>query len=169
MVYSQDVVIIFKKPLKKGNIWCMLYNMINKSLFTSNSSEWETPQDLYDELNLEFRFLLDPCATHDNKKCDFYMTKDIDGLHESWFGYKSVFMNPPYGREIGKWIKKAYEESQRGCVVVCLLPARTDTRWFHDYCLKGEIRWIKGRLYHTDQNGKSGRAPFPSMIVIFRP
>lgn len=147
----------------------------NKALFTSNSSEWETPQELYDELDREFHFDLDPCATDENKKCDFYFTKKDDGLTLPWNWTNlhgetehKVFMNPPYGRKISEWVKKAYDESRRGCVVVCLLPARTDTRWFHDYCLRGEIRWIKGRLYHTDQHGKTGRAPFPSMIVIFR-
>ena len=136
---------------------------------SSNSSEWETPQDLFNELNKEFHFTLDPCATRKNAKCGQYLTKRHDGLKVSWSDYSSrIFMNPPYGREIGKWIKKAWEESQKGALVVCLLPARTDTKWFHDYCIRGEIRFLRGRLYFTDQNGKNGRAPFPSMIVIFR-
>lgn len=150
--------------------------MINKALFTSNSDDWETPQELFDELDKEFNFQLDPCATVENTKCPFYYTKEDNGLEKSWKVYEingriwkphfeSVFMNPPYGKDIGKWIKKAYEESLKGCLVVCLLPARTDTRWFHDYCLKGEIRWIKGRLRFS---GKKNSAPFPSMIVIFR-
>lgn len=143
--------------------------MLNKSLFTSNSGEWETPQELFNELDKEFDFELDPCATDANAKCTRYYTKEDDGLLEEWGWGESheirrVFMNPPYGQEIGKWIKKAYEESQKGCIVVCLLPARTDTRWFHDYCTKGEIRFLKGRLYFSNK----GRAPFPSMIVIFR-
>ena len=140
----------------------------NKGIFSSQSSEWETPQDFYDELNKEFQFLLDPCCTYKNKKCASYYTKNDDGLDRSWSWACAIFMNPPYGRGIGKWIKKAYEESQKGCTVVCLVPARTDTAWFHNYCLKGEIRWIRGRLYFKDQNGKTGRAPFPSMIVIFK-
>ena len=143
--------------------------MITGGLMSSNSSEWETPQDLFDELNKEFHFTLDPCATPENAKCDQYITKGFDGLKISWSDYSdSVFMNPPYGRKIGNWIKKAWEESQKGSLVVCLLPARTDTRWFHDYCIKGEIRFLKGRLYFTDQDGKNGRAPFPSMVIIFR-
>lgn len=136
---------------------------MNKGMFTSNSDEWETPQELFDELNEEFYFMLDPCATKENAKCESYFTKEDDGLKQEWFTH--VFMNPPYGREVGKWVKKAYEESQEGCLVVCLLPARTDTKWFHDYCLKGEIRWIKGRLKFS---GMKNSAPFPSMIVIFR-
>lgn len=139
--------------------------MLSKALFTSNSDEWETPQELFDELNKEFNFDLDPCATHKNAKCSLYYTKIHNGLTAPWSLAVSIFMNPPYGREIGKWVKKAYEESQHGCLVVCLLPARTDTRWFHNYCLKGEIRWIKGRLKFS---GMKNSAPFPSMIVIFR-
>jgi len=153
--------------------------MINKGLFTSKSNEWETPQELFDGLDKEFNFDLDPCATKENAKCSIYYTKEEDGLAQNWnivdlgirFEINSVFMNPPYGREIGKWVEKAYKESRRstsrtyGATVVCLLPARTDTKWFHDYCLKGEIRWIKGRLRFV---GAKNSAPFPSMIVIFR-
>jgi len=136
--------------------------MINKGMTCSASSEWETPQDLFDELDKEFGFGLDPCASKINAKCKTYYTKEKSGLGLPWFG--TVFMNPPYGREIGKWVKKAWEESQRGCTVVCLLPARTDTRWFHDYCMKGEVRFIKGRIKFI---GAKWNAPFPSMIVIF--
>jgi len=138
--------------------------MLNKALFTSKDYEWETPQDFFDELNKEFHFHLDPCATRKNSKCGVYFDKEIDGLKQTWHG--NVFMNPPYGRKIINWVKKAYEESRKeDCdVVVCLLPARTDTKWFHDYCLKGEIRFIRGRLYFSNAD----RAPFPSMIVIFR-
>jgi len=146
--------------------------LLNKSLFSSDSQEWETPQELFDELDKEFHFNLDPCASHGNAKCKVYFTQQEDGLKQDWWywvgdekRYYRVFVNPPYGREVGKWVKKAYEESQGGCTVVCLLAARTDTRWFHDYCLRGEIRWIKGRLKF---GGAKNSAPFPSMIVIFR-
>ena len=132
---------------------------------SSNSSEWETPQDLFNELDGEFHFRLDPCATKENRKCRYHFNKETDGLSVSWFWAGSVFMNPSYGREIGKWVKKAWEESQGGCTVVCLLPARTDTRWFHEYCLKGEVRFIRGRIKFV---GAKWNAPFPSMIVIFR-
>lgn len=140
--------------------------MINKGLFTSNTPEWETPQDLFDELNKEFNFYMDVCATKKNAKCERFIGQEEDGLIQKWSG--NCWMNPPYGREIGLWIKKASEESQRpGRLVVCLLPARTDTRWFHDYIYNKpnvEIRFIKGRLKF---GGSKNSAPFPSMIVIF--
>jgi len=138
---------------------------MNDVHFSSKSDEWETPQWLFDELDAEFEFVLDPCCTIDNKKCNLFYSKDRSGLVKRWHPFGPVFMNPPYGREIGKWVKKAYEESQKGCTVVCLLPGRTDTKWFHDYCLKGEIRFLKGRLKFG--NAKYS-APFPSIIVIFR-
>jgi phage N-6-adenine-methyltransferase len=138
--------------------------MNNKGMFTSNTPEWETPQDLFNELNEEFHFQLDVCATPENAKCKRYFTKEMDGLKQNWRewgGYK--WMNPPYGREIGLWVKKASEERK----VVCLLPARTDTRWFWDYCYEKpwtRVRFIKGRLKF---GGSKNSAPFPSMIVIF--
>jgi len=132
-------------------------------MFSSKTDEWETPQDLFNELDQEFEFNLDVCATKDNRKCKNFYAKEIDGLKQNWHGV--CWMNPPYGREIGKWVKKAYEESLKGSTVVCLLPSRTDTRWWHDYCMKGEIRFIKGRLKFS---GNKYSAPFPSAIVIFR-
>lgn len=148
--------------------------MNNDLMFSSVSAEWETPQDLFNEYNSIYKFSLDVCATDKNAKCNQYFTKDNSCLDKEWYG--SCWMNPPYGREIGKFVKKAYEESQKGNTVVCLLPARTDTKWFHDYCIKGDIRFIKGRLkftnrmlpsYNEDGNMKISPAPFPSMIVIF--
>jgi phage N-6-adenine-methyltransferase len=139
--------------------------MINKGLFTSNTGEWETPQDFFDELNKEFHFEVDVCATPLNSKCDKFYEEGTDGLSMNWSlqtGWK--WMNPPYGREIGKWIKKASKERK----VVALLPSRTDTRWFHDYIYKKpyvEIRFIKGRLKF---GGAKNSAPFPSMLVIFK-
>lgn len=134
-------------------------------MFSSKTDEWETPQWLFDELNKEFNFTTDVCANEQNKKCRYYFNKSNDGLSIAWTG--TCWMNPPYGRNIGKWVKKAYSEFKRGVpCVVCLLPARTDTRWFHDYILdKAEIRYIKGRLKFG--NSKNS-APFPSMIVIFK-
>jgi phage N-6-adenine-methyltransferase len=102
--------------------------MINNGLFTSNTDEWYTPQDFYDEVNKEFMFTTDVCATHENAKCKHYFTKDDDGLMQEWKGV--CWMNPPYGRVIGHWVKKAHDSK---CIVVALLPARTDTKWFHDY------------------------------------
>lgn len=138
--------------------------MINKGLFSSNSDNWETPLDLFERLDQEFNFDLDVCANSLNKKCDKYYTLEENGLIQEWKG--NIWCNPPYGRNIGKWVKKAYESSLSGNLVVMLLPARTDTRWFHDYIYnKSEIRFIKGRLKFS--NSKLS-APFPSMIVIFR-
>ena len=140
--------------------------MINKGLFSSNTNEWATPVAFYEELNKEFNFTLDPCATDANHKCNKYFTKEIDGLAQSWAG-EVVFCNPPYGREIGNWVKKCYEEHiKHGITIVMLIPARTDTTYFHSYIYNyAEIRFIKGRLKFND--GKQG-APFPSMVVIYR-
>jgi len=133
--------------------------------FSSATVEWPTPQGVFDELNAEFGFTLDPCATHKNAKCERYFTMDDDGLKQDW-GKETVFMNPPYGRAIKDWMKKAYQSSLEGATVVCLPPARTDTQWWHDYAMKGEIRLIRGRLKF---GGAKTSAPFPSAIVIFRP
>ncbi|MET3700162.1 phage N-6-adenine-methyltransferase [Bacillus oleivorans] len=135
---------------------------INKGLFTSNTDLWETPQDFFNKLNEEFHFDIDVCANDENAKCENYFTKEIDGLQQDWEGV--CWMNPPYGREIGKWVQKAYESSLNGATVVCLLPARTDTKWWHDYCMKGEIRLVRGRLKFGRSNNS---APFPSAVVIF--
>lgn len=158
---------------------------MNKVLFSSNNMDWETPQDFFDKLDEEFKFTLDPCCTKETAKCRGYITKEGlfdkklntlmqsgDGLSLNWHKFSnSIFVNPPYGREIGKWIKKAYEESLKGCVCVCLIPSRTDTAYWHDYCIKGEIRFIRGRLKFKGKN-KAGEwvnnsATFPSAIIIF--
>lgn len=138
--------------------------LINKALFSSKTDEWETPKDVFNELDRYFKFTLDPCATSKNAKCSKFYTKEEDGLSKSWRGER-VFCNPPYGKEIAKWIKKAYDEVLNGDTkVVLLIPSRTDTKWFHDYIYgKFEIHFIKGRLNF----GNSKKcAPFPSMIVI---
>lgn len=138
--------------------------MINTSLFASNSSEWETPQWLFNDLDAQWDFTLDPCATPENAKCSLYYTKEDDGLTKDWSGHR-VFLNPPYGRSIGKWVKKAYEESLKGAVVVCLLPSRTDTLYWHSYVMRATvIDFIKGRLKF---GGSENSAPFPSTIVLF--
>ena len=139
--------------------------MINSGLFTSNSDDYGTPQKLFDELNAEFNFDVDVCASASNAKCRRYFSVEENGLVQDWSKFKTCYMNPPYGRQIINWIQKAYESSLKGSTVVCLLPARTDTKWFHEYCLKGEIRFLRGRLKFND--GKNS-APFPSMIVVFR-
>ena len=136
---------------------------MNDVLFSSKSVVWETPQDLFDKLNAEFHFDLDVCALPENAKCEKYYTPEDDGLSQPWNGI--CWCNPPYGRTIGKWVQKAYETFAGGGTVVMLLPARTDTKWFHEYIYnKAEIRFIKGRLKFG--NSKNA-APFPSMIVVF--
>ena len=134
--------------------------------YSSKSNEWATPQNLFDELNDDFNFTLDPCATDENAKCSKYFTIEDDGLSKDWSN-DVVFMNPPYGREIKKWIKKAYEESLNGATVVCLIPARTDTTYWHDFIFKktNDIRFLRGRLKFG--NSKNS-APFPSAIVVYR-
>ena len=135
-------------------------------MFSSKTDEWSTPQDFFDELNKEFDFTLDPCATPENAKCEKYYTKEDDGLKQDWSG-ETVFCNPPYGRAIKDWVKKCYEESKKpNTTVVMLIPARTDTSYFHDYIYHKakEIRFIRGRLKFG--NAKNS-APFPSMVVIF--
>ena len=136
-------------------------------MFSSKTDEWETPQYFFDDINKEFYFDFDACASAENAKCKRYCTKEQDGLVQKWGGVR-IWCNPPYGREIGKWVKKAYEESLSGKLVVMLIPARTDTKWFHGYIYNKdgvEIRFIKGRLKFG--NSQSG-APFPSMVVVFR-
>jgi len=138
-----------------------------KVMFSSENDGWATPQGFFDELSQRYNFTLDPCATDATAKCEKYFTKEDDGLAQDWSG-NSVFMNPPYGRGIAKWIKKAYEEGQKQkTVVVCLIPSRTDTKYWHEYCMKAhEIHFIKGRLKFGDSKNS---APFPSAVVVFRP
>lgn len=134
-------------------------------MFSSKSDDWATPQFLFDDLNREFHFTLDPCASISNAKCPKFFTINDDGLTKSWAG-ENVFCNPPYGRTIGMWVKKAFIESRNPSTkVVMLLPARTDTTWFHNYIYHiAEVRFIKGRLkFGLSKNS----APFPSMIIVF--
>ena len=132
--------------------------------FSSETNEWSTPQDLFDRLNDKWHFELDVCATPGNAKCARYFTAAEDGLSQPWAPYM-CWMNPPYGRAIKHWVKKAYEEGLKGATVVCLIPSRTDTAYWHDYVMKAtEIRFIRGRLKF---GGSKDSAPFPSAIVIF--
>ena len=139
---------------------------MNKGLYSSKTDEWETPSALFRELDNEFHFDLDPCANEDNHKCDHYFTKEDDGILQNWGGCQ-VFCNPPYGRQIGRWVEKAFTEKDKpNTTIVMLLPARTDTKWFHDYIYgKAEIRFIKGRVRFGEG---LDNAPFPSMIVIYK-
>lgn len=141
--------------------------MNTELMFSSKTDLWETPQDLFDKLNNEFQFTLDVCATPENAKCDNFYTKEQDGLKYPWKG--AVWCNPPYGRGIGQWVRRALFASVSGSTVVMLLPSRTDTKWFHDYIYKRnnvEIRFIRGRLKF---GGSKNSAPFPSMVVVFMP
>ncbi|TEB06234.1 hypothetical protein Pmgp_03814 [Pelotomaculum propionicicum] len=176
-------------PRKRKDVSCEVELMVSKTLFSSETAEWETPQELFDQLNKEFHFTLDVCATSENAKCTRYFTQEVNGLSQSWAG-EVCWMNPPYGEPeqpckpkchkkkckkrgfhndryipgVCDWVKKAYEESLKGATVVCLLPARTETRWFHGYILgKAEVRFIKGRLKF---GGAKHGAPFPSIIVV---
>lgn len=141
--------------------------MNTELMFSSKTDKWSTPQWLFDELDKEFHFTLDPCADEFNYKCNKYYNKEQDGLLQDWEG-EVVFCNPPYGKiETGIWTRKCYEESLKpNTTVVLLIPARTDRKSFHDYIYgKAEIRFIKGRLKFGD--GKNP-APFPSMVVVFK-
>ena len=123
---------------------------------------WATPPSFFAKYNEKYSFNLDVCASEENAKCTNYFTEADDGLQQEWTGV--CWMNPPYGREIIKWMRKAYESSLNGATVVCLVPARTDTTWWHEYAMKGTIEFIRGRLKFG--NAKNS-APFPSAIVIF--
>jgi phage N-6-adenine-methyltransferase len=132
--------------------------------FSSKTDLWATPQDFFNKYNERYGFTLDVCALPENAKCNNYFTPSDDGLRQPWSGV--CWMNPPYGRGIGAWVRKAYESSLNGAIVVCLLPSRTDTRWWHDYCTMGEIEFIRGRLkFGSAENS----APFPSAVVVFNP
>ena len=141
--------------------------MNNDVLFSSGKNDWETPQWLFDELNEEFHFTLDPCATPQTAKCGRYFTEEDNGLLQDW-GKARVFCNPPYSdRQQTEWVRRCYEHSLHGGLAVMLIPARTDTKRFHDYIYgNAEIRFLRGRLHF---GGSKNSAPFPSMIVIFRP
>lgn len=128
------------------------------------TDEWATPQDFYDVVNAEFGFDLDACALDSSAKCERYFTPELDGLAHDWTG--TVWMNPPYGDVIAQWMAKAHESAQAGATVVCLVPARTDTAWFHDHCFPGEVRFIKGRLRFGEAEAS---APFPSCLVVLGP
>ncbi len=142
-----------------------MININTEVMFSSKTDQWSTPQDFYDKLNEEFHFTLDPCADEFNHKCDKYYTKSDDGLKQDWSG-ETVFVNPPYGRVIKDWVQKSYKESKKdNTKVVMLIPARTDTKYFHKYIYhKAEIRFIEGRLKFGDSKNS---APFPSMVVVF--
>ena len=139
---------------------------LNTALFSSRSEEWETPPHVFRPLHSEFNFQVDVCATSENAKCKVFFDKSVSGLDREWSPFR-CWMNPPYGSKISNWVKKAFQESQRGALVVSLLPARTDTQWWHSWVMKAaEIRFVAGRIAF---GGGKQSAPFPSCIAIFYP
>ncbi len=140
--------------------------MVSEVMYSSKTEVWSTPIDFFKSLDNVFHFGLDVCANDDNHKCNYYFTPEQDGLKQDWTGHGNVWCNPPYGKTISLWIKKSFDESRKGATVVCLIPARTDTRWFQDYCLNAEVHFVRGRLKFG--NAESC-APFPSAVVCFRP
>lgn len=146
---------------------------MNKGLYSSNADDWETPKYVFDTLNKEFDFSLDAAADFANRKCKLYINEETNSIGVDWFGMciskhkrPTVWLNPPYGKKIGEFMKKAADESI-ACTVVCLIPARTDTEWWDKWVMKAdEIRFITGRLKFS---GSKNSAPFPSCIVVFRP
>lgn len=145
---------------------------------SSKSDDWATPQDLFDLLNEKFEFELDVCASVENAKVPYFFTKEKNGLAQVWRGV--CWMNPPYGRKnrrkgiagIGAWVEKAARSAEQGATVVCLLPARTDTKWWHAFCYPvlrerpDDVEFLRGRVKF---GGAKAGAPFPSVLVVFRP
>lgn len=132
--------------------------------YSSASDNWATPQDFFDKLDAEFHFNLDVCALPESAKCERYFIPEMDGLKQEWTG--TCWMNPPYS-DCATWMQKAYESSLKGATVVCLIPSRTDTKYWHSYVMKAaEIRFVKGRLKFGDSKNS---APFPSAVIVFRP
>ncbi|QHP74115.1 adenine methyltransferase [Bradyrhizobium sp. LCT2] len=140
---------------------------MSSTLYSSRTDEWPTPRSFFNELNAEFRFTLDPCASEANTTCPIFFTKEENGLMQDWKNHR-VFCNPPYGKTMREWARKCYQASREGALVVLLAHARTDTRWFHEwvYDKAHEIRFVRGRLKFGD--GRQS-APFPSMIAVFLP
>ena len=132
--------------------------------FSSKTDLWYTPEDFYQKYNSVYNFETDVCATDENAKCEKYFTEETDGLSQKWEGV--CWMNPPYGREISAWMRKANESAKNGATVVCLVPARTDTNWWHQYAIQHEVRFVRGRLKFGDAKNS---APFPSAVVVINP
>jgi phage N-6-adenine-methyltransferase len=152
---------------------------VSPVLFSSKTDQWSTPQDFYDTLHAEFDFGLDAAADRSNTKCSLFIPKEWDALTADWVTIvrafcpgQAVWLNPPYGRDIGKWVAKAAAEAARGATVVMLIPARTDTRYWHEYIepirlvRPADVRFVRGRLKF---GGVKNSAPFPSVVVVFRP
>lgn len=140
---------------------------MDKVLFSSVDTTWETPQEFFNTLNEEFNFTLDPCCLPETAKCNKFYTPKENGLIQDWSG-ETVFVNPPYGKEINKWAEKCHKEAKKGTVIVMLVPVRTSTRWFHNWIYgHAEIRLLKGKLKFLLNKQIKGNAPFASMVVVF--
>jgi phage N-6-adenine-methyltransferase len=144
--------------------------MKNAALFTSDRQDWETPPDLFKRYDDKYRFTLDVCATPENAKCREFISPEVNGLLWDWTEYR-CWMNPPYGREIGQWVRKAYIESTKGAFVVALLPARTDTAWWHNWVIGpnpqhpyAQVEYLRGRIKFV---GAKSTAPFPNAIAVY--
>lgn len=138
-------------------------------MFSSNKMDWETPQELFEQLDHKYNFDIDVAASCENAKLSNYFTIDDDALSKEWYG--NVFCNPPYGRQLGKWLAKAWQEHQRdpNRVIVFLIPARTDTSYWHDYIFgKADIDFLRGRLYFEENGQRRDRAPFPSAVIVYK-
>ena len=138
--------------------------METEVMFSQATDVWGTPQWLFDALDKEFGFTLDPCSDGTNAKCKKFYSIHDSGMLKDW-GTETVFMNPPYS-QCEDWMRKAYGSAQEGATVVCLVPSRTDTEWWHRFAMKGEVRLLKGRLKFGDAVNS---APFPSAVIVFRP
>ncbi len=144
--------------------------MVHSALYTSRAEDWETPQALFDALHHVFAFALDACAHAGNSKLERFFSPDEDGLSQDWASHGRIWLNPPYGRAIGQWMAKAHAESQKGCLVVALVPARTDTRWWHQSVTgKASVTFLRGRLSFSRAGAPAAAAPFPSAIVVYGP
>jgi phage N-6-adenine-methyltransferase len=139
----------------------------NKARWHGRGSDWATPIDLFLELDEEFGFTLDVCASEWNRKCDRYFSVEDNALTQDW-SQEICFMNPPYGKVLNDWMKKAYESFINGATVVCLVPAATDTAWWHNYAMKGDIRFLRGRLRFVTQEGHWQNTFLSSVIVVFK-
>jgi site-specific DNA-methyltransferase (adenine-specific) len=135
----------------------------NRTVFSSLTCEWRTPRSIFQKLDEEFHFEIDVAANRENALCGRFFDLKTNAIMQHW-APAVCWMNPPYGPDIPKWMRKAWEESRKGATVVCLVPSRTDTGWWHDYVLQGEIRFLRGRLRFNE----GGKATFPSAVVIFR-
>ena len=136
-------------------------------ILPSKTDNWATPDYFFAKLNRVFRFTLDAAASAENAKCELYFDLKDDGLIQDW-GRHRIFLNPPYGRCIALWVRKALDASRKGATVVMLVPARTDTAWFHEVAMHpdAEVRFVRGRLKF---GGSKHAAPFGNIVVVFRP